>query len=186
MAETFAEQQLAAQGLATPWADDFFKEFLRTDGDVDAAADAVHLTVPEIVAIREKNKPFAERWKRALSIVRKVRAERIETQAYHDALFGSTKFKFTPQGEPVKHPVTGEAYREVERDSRMQMFLLKALDRDVFADRTELTGKDGGPIQSQHVVATLADIAKIADQVRQGWLEKGTVVAELIGGEDPQ
>ena len=179
MAETFAEQQLAAQGLATPWADDFFKEFLRTDGDVDAAADFVHLSVPEIVTIREKNKPFDERWKRALSIVRKVRAERIETQAYHDALFGSTKFKFTPQGDPVKHPVTGEAYREVERDSRMQMFLLKSLDRSTFGDRTELTGKDGGPVQNAHIVATLADIVKIAEQTRNGRIDKGEVVAEL-------
>lgn len=184
MAETFQDKMLAAQGLSTPWADDFFKEFMRTEGDVDAASALVHVTVPELMEARERNKPFDERWKRATSVVRKIRAERLETQAYTDALVGQTKFKFTPQGTPVDHPITGGPYYEVERDSRVQMFLLKALDRATFGDRQELTGKDGGPIQTAAVVATLADIAKIADQVRKGRLDKGAVVAELVeGGE---
>jgi hypothetical protein len=184
MAETFAEAQLAAQGLATPWADAFFQELMRMEGDVDAASAVVNVSVPELMALREKNKSFDERWKRATSIVRKIRAERLETQAYADAVVGNSRFKFTPQGTPVAHPETGEPYYEVERSDRLQMFLLKALDRSTFGDRQELTGKDGGPIQSQTLVATLADIARIADGVRHGRIDKGVIVAELV--EEPE
>ncbi len=153
---------------------------MRTEGDVDAAADAVHVTVPELVTIREKNKQFDERWKRATSIVRKIRADRLETQAYHDALVGNTRYKFTPQGTPIMHPdKPDQPYYEVERDGRVQMFLLKALDRQTFGDKAELTGANGGPIQHQHVVATLADIARIADGVRQGRIAKGEIVGEI-------
>lgn len=178
---SFSDRSLAVQAQVLPWMDQFVSELLRTEGDIDAAAALVHIDVHELHALRDKAPAFALAWDRATKVIRRLRAQRLEAQAYHDAAFGMKKFKFTPAGGPVRHPETDEPYFEIERDNRLVLGLLKALDRETYGDRSILTGKDGGPVQHVHAVATMADIVRIAAMVGEGKIAPADVVGELPG-----
>ena len=106
---SFEQRALAAQAQVLPWAEPFLAEYLKTHGDIDAAAEVVHVTVPEVFRAVETNKPFAAAWAKAKKTARDMKAEALEQIAYHDAAFGARKYKFTPMGEPVNHPVSRRA-----------------------------------------------------------------------------
>ena len=63
------------------------------------------------------------------------------------------------------------------------MGLLKALDRETYADRQIVTGPDGGAVQHEHTVHTLVDIVRIAGQVEAGQLPPDTIVGEIVDAE---
>ena len=180
MTETFNDRALAAQSELTPWLQPFIAELLRTEGDVEAAAELVHVTVPELHEYRRRFKPVAMAWANALDSVRKMRAQKLETIAFHEAAYPRRKYKFTPQGTSIEHPEKpGEPYYEEERDNRLVLGLLKALDRETYGERTVVTGKDGGPIQHAHIVATLADIVRTSAGVAGGTIAPDAVVGEI-------
>lgn len=179
MSESLETRALAAQAQTLPWIEGFLNELLRTQGDTDAAADLVHISVPELHAMRQKNKAFALAWARALDSIRVMRAEHLETVAFHEAAFPTKKYRFTPSGEGLKHPVTGEPYFEADRDNRLVIALLKALNKDVYSERREITGAGGGAIQHIHSAHTLADIVRLASMVEAGALPPTEVVGEL-------
>jgi hypothetical protein len=178
--DTFNDRALAAQAVATPWLTTFIDELLKSEGDVEVAAEAVHVSVPELHELRRRNKVVQVAWANALDTVRKMRAQKLETLAFHEAAYPPRKYKFTPMGKAIEHPDRpGEFYYEEERDNRLVLGLLKALDRDVYGERTVVTGKDGGPIQHAHIVATLADIVRTAAGVTAGTIAPDTVVGEI-------
>ena len=177
------DRVLAVQEQMTPWLPVFIAELLRSEGDVDAAAAVANVTVAELHALRERNKVVRAEWDRALKTIRTMRAQRLEAIAYHEAAFPSRRYKFTPMGESVKHPDTGEAYFEIDRDNRLVMSLLRALDKDTYADRQIVTGADGGPIQVAHAVATLADIVRISALLEEGKIPPTEIVGELLDAE---
>ena len=166
-----------------PWLDGFIAELLKTEGDIDAAADSVHVTVPEIHGVLTGNKVAKFAFDRTMTIVRGMRAQRLESVAFHEAAYPSKKFKFTPMGEAVMNPETGEPYYEVDRDNRLVMSLLKALDRPYFGDRQAITGGDGGPIQVAHQVATLADVLRLSALLDEGKVSPDEVVGEIVDAE---
>jgi hypothetical protein len=86
-------------------------------------------------------------------------------------------------GSAIMHPETGEPYFEIDRDNRLVLSLLKALDKDTYADRQIVTGADGGPIQVAHAVATLADVVRIAALLDKGEIPPEEVVGEILDAE---
>src|SRR5271169_4787621 len=163
-----------------PWVRVFLDELLRTEGDIDAAAVIANVTLPEAFAHRDRSSIFADAWMQATRRVRKMRAERLEAVAYHDATYGRRKYKFTPQGESIPHPTENGPYYETERDSRLVTFMLKTLDPETFGDRAIVTGPGGGPIR--HVVATLADVVRIAALAEEGKIPRTEVVGHIPDG----
>lgn len=78
--------------------------------------------------------------------------EVLEAEARRRAVVGVQRLKFD-RGQAVIDPDTGEAYRELEYSDTLLIFLLKARNPSKYRDNTniELTGKDGGPIQTEDV-----------------------------------
>ena len=177
------DRVLAVQEQMTPWLPIFIAELIRTEGDTDAAAGAVKITIQELHALREKNQIVRREWDKALKTVRSIRAQRLEAIAYHEAAFPQRKYKFTPMGGVVMHPETDEPYYETERDNRLVMALLKALDRESYGDRQIVSGPDGGPIQVAHAVATLADVVRIAALLDKGDIPPEEIVGEILDAE---
>ena len=177
------ERMLAVQEQMTPWLPVFIAELLRSEGDVDAAAAVANVTVPELHALRERNKVVRAEWDRALKTIRTMRAQRLEAIAYHEAAFPARRFKFSPMGSAIMHPETGEPYFEIDRDNRLVLSLLKALDKETYADRQIVTGMDGGPVQVAHMVATLADVVRISALLDKGDIPEGEVVGEIMDAE---
>lgn len=179
----FEQRALAAQASVTPWLDPFIAEFLRSEGDFDSACEAANVTPAEVHALKLANPVVDAALAKAMKTIRSMRAQRLETIAFHDAAFGAKKYKFTPTGEPVAHPETGEAYYELERDHRLLTTLLQSLDRETYGPRQILTGVDGGPIQVAHAVATLADVVRISALLDKGEIKSDEVVGEILDAE---
>jgi hypothetical protein len=177
------DRMLAAQEAATPWLSAFVAELIRVEGDLDAAAASVNITVPELHTLREKNKVVRAEWDRALRVIRTMRAQRLEAVAYHDAAFGARKYRFTPTGEPVAHPISGEPYYDLERDHKLVMSLLASLDRETYGPRQVISGPDGGAIQHVHVAATLADIVRISGLLEEGKIPPTEPVGDVLDAE---
>lgn len=76
----------------------------------------------------------------------------MEDEAKRRAIEGVRKYKFH-QGRPIMHPITHEPYYEDEHSDTLLMFLLRKHDPS-YRDNSvvELSGKDGGPIDSRWLV----------------------------------
>jgi hypothetical protein len=178
------DRVLAVQEQMTPWLPVFIAELLRSEGDTDSAAEAAHVTVAELHALREKNAIVRKEWDRAIKTVRSIRAQRLEAIAYHTAAFPPRKYRFTPVGDPVMHPEKpGEAYYEEDQDNKLVMSLLQSLDRETYGPRQVVSGPDGGPIQVAHAVATLADVVRISALLEKGDVKPDEIVGEILDAE---
>lgn len=73
----------------------------------------------------------------------------IEAAAIERAIEGCKRYKFDKEGNPLKHPVTGDPYFELDFPEALTIFLLKGQMPDVYMDRRDVTTKGhaiGGPI----------------------------------------
>jgi hypothetical protein len=78
-----------------------------------------------------------------------IYAERLVEEADRRAVKGNRRYKFTPKGEALIHPVTGEPYYEDTQSDLLLMFRLKALRPNEYRERTQVehTGPGGGPVE---------------------------------------
>lgn len=85
---------------------------------------------------------------------REQAADRLEQEARRRAIEGVRRKKFTRAGEPIMDTETGKQYEELEYSDTLLIFLLKGARPDTYRERQvhELTGKDGGPIESMAVI----------------------------------
>jgi hypothetical protein len=81
--------------------------------------------------------------------------DRLEQEARRRAVEGLRRLKFGKDGRPLIDPETGEPYYEHEYSDTLLIFLLKGAMPEKYKERqqTELTGKDGGPVE--HMIADL-------------------------------
>jgi len=63
--------------------------------------------------------------------------ENLEREARFRAVEGLRMYRFDRDGNPLKHPITGEPYFEEKRSDVLLIFLLKALDPDKFRERSD-------------------------------------------------
>lgn len=177
------DRVLVAKGELYQWLLPFLEALVKNEGDTDAAAEAVGMELQDLYRIRENDAYIRAAWDKTLKAVRVMRAHRLEAVAYHEAAFPPKRYKFTPSGEAVTHPDTGEAYYEEDRDNRLVVALLKALDRETYGDRQMLTGPDGGAVRVEHQAKTLADIVRISALLDKGDIAPETVVGEILEAE---
>lgn len=70
-------------------------------------------------------------------------SDNLEDEARRRAVDGTRKYKFDKNGEPIKHPETGEPYYEHAYSDTLLIFLLKGNNPEKFGDRVEQTHKGG-------------------------------------------
>ena len=86
----------------------------------------------------------------ACAEAQEVALQRLEAIARRRAELGVKKFKFC-HGKPITDPETGEPYFEFEYDTRLLIFLLKALKPEKYRDRLESRGEADAQSQPGHV-----------------------------------
>ena len=71
-------------------------------------------------------------------------AEKLEDAARHRAVEGLKRYRFTKNGDPIRHPVTGEPYYEHAYSDVLLIFLLKGLRPDKYREnlRVENAGAE--------------------------------------------
>ncbi len=83
--------------------------------------------------------------------------ETLEAEARRRAHDGLVRYKFDKNGDPIRHPETGEPYYELQYSDTLLIFLLKALRPKVYREKVEHTGPDGGPITIEHLAPMRRD-----------------------------
>lgn len=125
-----------------------FLEALRTQGVVSAAARAVGISPSTVHTRRRNDADFAAAFDDAMEEA----VDMAEAEAWRRAVTGYDK--------PVIHQgeIT-DTYR-VHSDELLK-FILQGRRKHVFAQRTELTGADGGPVALQDDQARAARVAQL-------------------------
>jgi hypothetical protein len=77
---------------------------------------------------------------RAFADAQEEAADRLEAEAITRATEGLRRYKFSRNGEPLKHPLTAEPYYEDVRSDILLIFLLKGLRPEKFGERLEHRG----------------------------------------------
>jgi AcrR family transcriptional regulator len=182
--------------VSTPhWVAPFLEE-LTASCNVSASARAVGVSSTAVYALRKKDADFACAWDQAVEdasdeLEQEARKRALrgvqEPIVYQGQL--TPIWERDALGEPlmrsVKDPVTGEsAMRPVQKldpdgnpmwltitkhSDALLALLLKGRRKRVFADRTELTGADGGPVAMNDVdrAARIAALMELAKQRKQ-------------------
>lgn len=117
-----------------------FLEALAECGNVRIAASRATLSRDALYAYRQTHADFAQGWKDALQSAMELV---LEPEALRRAVEGVN--------EPVFH--AGAKIATVKKYSdTLLIFLLKGGLKEKYAERTEHTGKDGGPLQVQQML----------------------------------
>lgn len=120
---------------------------LRETGNVRRAAIAAGVGRTTVYRERKKAKRFREAWDEAMQEA----TDLLEEEARRRAVEGLVRYKFH-QGAPVLHPVTNEAYYELEYSDTLLIFLLKAHRPEMFRERYEHTIQGGDkPVEHRFV-----------------------------------
>jgi hypothetical protein len=109
----------------------------------------------------EKDADYAE----AFAEASETAADWLEAEAHRRAAEGLVRYRFNSKtGEPLRHPETNEAYYELEYSDRLLEMLLRARRPEKFRDRVsqELTGKNGGPIETVELLSDEERCERIA------------------------
>jgi hypothetical protein len=122
------------------WVDAFLAA-LAEHGVINRACEAVGIDRQTVWIRRQKNPDFAAQCELAIE----MSADKLEQEARRRALEGVE--------EPVYQGGQLVGTRLVYSDSLLAL-MLKGRRKKVFADRTEVTGANGGPVKAAIVIAT--------------------------------
>lgn len=116
-------------------------------GNVTQAAEAAGIPRSLHYKWLEQEGPEGDAYREAFAQAQEEAADRLEAEARRRAVEGVVRYRFTKDGDPIRHPVTGEPYYELEYSDTLLIFLLKAARPEKYADRTkaEITGANGAP-----------------------------------------
>ncbi len=137
-----AEQlQASVQRAQTALAQATFLETYAAMGNVSAAAKLAGVGRRTHYDWLAADAAYATRFAEAVDEA----ADRLEAEARRRAVEGLVRYKFDKQGDPLKHPASGEAYFEREYSDTLLIFLLKGARPDKYAERHQHagTGKKG-------------------------------------------
>lgn len=123
-----------------PWREPFL-DALREWPIVQAACDVVGVQRCTAYRARVADKAFAEAWDDAME----AGIDKAEREAFRRAVEGTEK--------GVWHMGSLVGTERVYSDTLLAL-VLKGRRKKVYADRTELTGADGGPVKTQVIIAT--------------------------------
>lgn len=143
--------------IAHPKKRAFLAAYART-GNVTQAAAAAGITRRTHYVWLHEDGPDGDAYREAFERAEEEAADWLEAEARRRAVEGVVRYKFDKKGNPLRHPVTGEPYYELEYSDTLLIFLLKGARPDKYADRQkhEVTGKNGAPF----VVVMQEDLPK--------------------------
>lgn len=171
-----------------PWQDAFLAA-LRRMPIVQHACNAVGIERCTAYRARQADKDFAQRWEEAME----AGIDLAEAEAFRRGVFGfeepvvyQGKMSHVPlldadgaivekDGEPVLVPLTIRKHSDA-----MLALVLKGRRKKVYAERTELTGADGEPLQPMDETARAARTAALLELAKQRKAQE----AEPIDPED--
>ncbi len=138
-----------------------FLDGLAKWGNVTKAARAIGLDRRAAYDIRERDEAFAKAWDAAIEESRDVleaEAWRRANEGYTEPVVSHGKIVMTPEGSPLL--VT-------KYSDTLMMALLKGHHPEKYRDRvsTELTGKDGAPLQITAVTVFAQLIERLAQRM---------------------
>lgn len=134
------------------WEKAFFTCLAET-GNVRRSCIAAAISRSTVYSFRGQYQDFRESWDAALQEAMDV----LEEEAYRRAVTGLKRLKFE-KGKPVIDLSTGEQYFEHEYSDTLLIFLLKGGRPEKFRDRHEVTGANGGPLESSVRVEGKLDV----------------------------
>lgn len=120
-----------------------FLAALRESGNITRSAAAVGIDRGQHYDWLETDPTYPERAEEAFAAA----ADRLEEEARRRACDGLVRYKFRKDGEPLRHPETGEPYFELEYSDPLLICLLKAAKPTKYRDRKEVSGPGGGPVE---------------------------------------
>lgn len=137
----------AFHDIAHPKKRAFLAAYART-GNITQAAAAAGITRRTHYVWLDAEGEEGEAYRAAFEDAKEQAADYLEAEARRRAVEGLVRYRFNRAGNPLKHPVTGEPYYELEYSDTLLIFLLKGARPDKYADRTrtEITGRDGAPL----------------------------------------
>lgn len=127
-----------------------FLQFFSETGNVSQAAEAAGFNRVSAYRLRHNDPDFAKAWKEA----EERAADMLEAEARRRAVEGTERYVIA-QGKLVNGP-DGKPLIERAYSDRLLEILLRAHRPDKFADRKQITGRDGGPVK----VVTLREMTE--------------------------
>ena len=126
-----------------------FLAALSITANVTQAAKAVGISRTQAYRVHDADAEFAAEWKEALEEA----CDALEEEARKRAVGEYISYKFTKSGDPIYHPITGEAYAERCVSDALLTLLLKAHRPDKFKDRSAV--ETSGPPPTKYDLARL-------------------------------
>ena len=104
---------------------------LALNGNVSDAAKAANISRDTVYKARTRNPDFAQDFLTA----EKIASDVLLREAWRRAVEGGRTYKFNKDGDPIKHPETGEPYYEMVYSDALLALLLKARLPEQFGDK---------------------------------------------------
>lgn len=150
------------QGIQRASAKGWYAAYLSSlahTGVYQRACDAAGKDHSTIWRERQANPDFARQEDEAL----KISARLLEGEAVRRAIHGLRKYKFSPRGEPVMDPRTGEQYYELEYSDTLLVKLLGARIPEVFREKVDVAHTGN----TSHVHMTLEEFRQRMKEARE-------------------
>ncbi len=127
-------------------------------GMMTAAAEAALVTLRSVQRERLANPEFAAAEDEALEVASRM----LQDEAVRRAVYGTPSFKFTKDGKPIIHPVTGVQYFEITYSDRLLVMLLQAHLPERYGNKIAVAGE----ITTKHVHLTWAEFHQRCEEAR--------------------
>lgn len=147
-----------------------FLKFFSETGNATQAAEAAGFSRATAYRARHNDPDFAKAWDEA----EERAADMLEAEARRRAVEGTERYVIS-QGKLVNGP-DGKPLIERAYSDRLLEMLLRAHRPDKFAERRQITGKNGGPVR----------IATLAEMTEEELLALAAAAAEGEGDDDHQ
>jgi hypothetical protein len=145
----------------------FLAAYIST-GSISHAARAAETSRTSHYRWMEESKEYQELFEAA----KEEALENLERETRFRAMEGLRIYKFDRDGNPLKHPVTGEAYYEEKRSDVLLIFLLKSLAPEKYREQTQM--QLGGEVKLGAGIRIIED---------QNWYGNWDRIAELTAAK---
>ena len=116
-----------------PWAPVFLVA-LRQTGVIGKAAKEAQISRNECYLLRDVDPEFRQAWDDALE----DSTDSLEEAMLHRARDGVRQYKFDSNGDPLKHPDTGEPYYEDRYSDTVGIFMLKGRRKEIYGENARV------------------------------------------------
>lgn len=123
----------------------FLSAVVEGGGRIKLAAKEAQVSSNAHYGWMQHDPTYPERFEQAKAQAAQV----LKDEAIRRAIEGQRQYKFDHKGNPLRHPATGEPYYEDKKSDALLIRLLEAALPNEFAKRTQVSGPEGGAIESK-------------------------------------